>query len=101
LSAALLMIVSFESAFQVREGAKPWLVEFRHPALGDRVDRDDVDEVQLLAALPLRRDEVRVLEDREVLRDGLARHVQSFAKCRERLAVLPAQAVEQKAAAGV
>ena len=76
-------------------------LEFPDPAFGDLVDRNGIDEVQLFPALPLPGDESSLLENREMLGDGLARHVQPRAKLAERLAVLPVQSIQQLPAAWI
>ena len=57
--------------------------------------------MQLLPAAPLGGDEVRFLEQAEVLRDGLARHVEVLAKLPQRLAVLLVEEVQKPPAAGI
>src|SRR5208337_3356006 len=49
-------------------------LELGNPSFGDLVDRGWVDEVQLLAAPASPRNEVRLLEQRQMLGDRLARH---------------------------
>jgi hypothetical protein len=74
---------------------EPLLLVLRDPARGDLVNRDGVQVVQLLAPAADSGHEVGGLEDREVLRDRLARHFQVRAEVRERLPVTRAQRVEQ------
>ena len=69
--------------------------EFPDPAFGDRVDRDGIDEMQLLSALPFPGNEVCLLEDRQMFRNGLACHVQPLAKLTERLTIPSVQPVEE------
>src|SRR5262245_39225681 len=95
------MVLSFELSLEVRQGAQARALEFSDPALGDRVDRHRVDEVELLAALALRRHQIGVLENSEMLGDRLARHIESPAQLPERLAVVRVQPVEQLPAAGI
>ena len=71
------------------------LLVFLDPTLVDLVDRDGIEEVQLFASAPLDRDEVRSLEELQMLGDGLSRHVQTTAQSAERLAILGVQPIEQ------
>jgi hypothetical protein len=57
--------------------------------------------VQLFPALALRREEVRRSQNREMLRDGLARHGEAAAKLAEGLAVPRLQPIEQLPPAGI
>src|SRR6185437_6838350 len=68
---------------------------FAYPAIGDLVDRDGVEIVPLLAPVSLRRDEVGCLEDREMLRHRLPRHVGPLAKLAQGLSVAGTEPVEQ------
>jgi hypothetical protein len=71
------------------------------PAVGDGVDRLRVDVVQLLPAPPHGGDEVRGLEQREVLADRLPGHIQVGAQLTQRLPVAGVEPVEQVTPAGV
>src|SRR4051812_15493881 len=97
----LLITFSFESLFQLAERGDASAIEFADPAIRNFVDRHRVEVVQLLAASPDGGDEVRALENREVLRHSLARHVEVRAEIRQRLPVLFVQAIQQRAAAGI
>jgi hypothetical protein len=57
--------------------------------------------MQLLAAAPHRRDEIRGLQHAQVLRHALTRHVQVLAQIVERAAVVRVQQVQELAAAGI
>jgi hypothetical protein len=93
--------VLLEFAFEFGESAQlPALVP-ADPARADLVDGDRVQVVELLASAPHDDDEVRRLQDVEVLRDRLTRDVLVGAEFAERLAVARVQAVEQRAAARV
>ncbi len=72
-----------------------------NPAFSDLVDGDGVEIVELLPTLSDRRHEVGGLEDRQVLADGLAGHVQPFGELPEVLSVPLVQAIEQVAATRV
>src|SRR5258708_810505 len=76
-------------------------LKFPNPAFGDLADRNGIDEVQLFSAIPLPRDEIRLLENRQMLGDCLACHVQPAAKIAEGLAILPVQPIQQPPAARV
>ena len=75
--------------------------EFADPAFGNLVKGHWIDEVKLLAALALVRDQVRLREDRQVLCHRLTRHPQSLAQLAQCLATPRVQAIQQLAAAGV
>ena len=72
-----------------------------NPALGDLVDRCGVQVVELLATPSDGRHEVGRLEDRQVLADRLAGHVQAFGEFPEALSVAGVQAIQQLAATRV
>ena len=63
--------------------------------------RYGIQRVQLPASMPLGNDEVGRLEDIEVLRDCLPRHVEVDAQLRQRLPVALMQPIEQRPAAGI
>src|SRR5215470_11695981 len=95
------MVLSFQGFLECRQGAQTLTFEFPDPSLGDLVDRYRIDEMQLLAAKTLPRDEVCLLEDRQMLRDGLARHIEPLTQFAERLAILSMQPVEKLPTASV
>jgi hypothetical protein len=47
------MLISFEGLLEIGQGSEPRLLELPDPAFRDLVDRDRIDEVQLLSALAL------------------------------------------------
>jgi hypothetical protein len=65
------------------------------------VDRHGVEEVELLAPLPLGADQVGGLQDGEVLAHRLAGHREPGAQLPQRLAVALVEPVEQPAPVGV
>src|SRR5262245_11961525 len=91
----------FKSFLQLRDRAQAGPLELPYPTVGDRVNRDRIDEMELLAALALRRQQVGLLEDAEMLRHRLAGHVESLAQLAQRLAVLASEAVQQLATARI
>src|ERR1700683_522172 len=76
-------------------------LEFADPALGDRIDRHGVDEMQLLAALTLHGDEVRAFQYRQMLGYGLAGHGESCAQIIQGLPIATVQPVQQRPATGI
>src|SRR5438093_2120651 len=91
----------FEILLEPGERAQARPLELPDPAVGDRMDRHRIDEMQLLAALAPRRQQVGFFENGEMLRHGLAGHVVPFAQLAQRLAVLPAEAIQQPPAIGI
>src|SRR5262245_28924390 len=89
------MLLSFEFLLQVVQQAEPLAFEFPHPPLVDLVQRHRVDEMQLLPATPDRAHQIGRLEDPDVLRGRLPRHVQVIAELAQRLPVPLVQQVEQ------
>jgi hypothetical protein len=73
------------------------LAVFVDPALVEQLDRDRVEEVQLLPPRTACDDESRVLEDTQVLHHAEARHVQLRFQLGERAAVTLEEQVEQEA----
>ena len=74
---------------------------FADPALADLVDRHRIEIMQLLAPAPDRGDQVRRLQQQEMLRHRLPCYVQVCAQFAERLAVALMQLVQQLPAAPV
>src|SRR5215831_17449597 len=91
----------FKSLLELREHTQPRPLELPYPTVGDRVDRHRIDEMELLAALALRRQQVGLLESGEMLRHRLPGHVESLAQLAQRLAVLASEAVQQLATARI
>ena len=78
------------------------LGELADPAVVDETDRHRVEEVALLAADALRRQESRILEDAQVLHDPEPRHRRQVpAQLTERLAIALEEPVEQHPPTGV
>jgi hypothetical protein len=98
---ALVIAFSFELLLEFGKRRQPWPFKLVDPALGNLVDRHRIDEVKLLAALPLRRNQIRLLENGEMLGDSLPRHGETVAQFEERLPVPPVQTVEQLPSASI
>lgn len=86
---------------QRRQRAQVLLFELAYPALGNPVQRNRIDEVQPLPPFARPRDEIRLLEDREVFGDRLTCHLQPLAQLPQRLAIPGVEPVQQRAAAAV
>src|SRR6266542_6794675 len=95
----LAVVSAIDLPFQIslelaeREQARAFV--FADPAVGDLVDGDGIEVVQLLAPAPECRHEIRFLQDSEMLSDRLAGHVAAFAKLGQCLPVAGTQAVQQ------
>jgi hypothetical protein len=91
----------FERTFEIGEGAEGDALVLVDPAVGDLVNGDGIEEVELVASAAAGGDEVCLLEDAEMLCDGLTGHVNSFAELAEGLSVAGEEPVEEQAAAGI
>lgn len=87
--------------FQFRQHTQSAPFVFVDPAIGDVLDRQRVQIVQLLAAAPNGDHKSRRFEQLEVLGYRLPRHVEVFAKLSERLTVVRSQLIEQLPATGI
>src|SRR6185369_14955125 len=87
-----------QSFLERGERAYAVAVELADPAVVEGVDGRGIEKVQLLAAAPEGDDEVRHLEEREVLGHRLAGHRQLLAQLGERLAGVGVQPIEERAA---
>jgi hypothetical protein len=72
-----------------------------NPAVGNLMQRNGIQVVQLEPSSSHAADEIGRLEHREVLAHRLARHFEVLAQLPERLPVVLAQPVEQQPTAGV
>src|SRR6478752_613020 len=88
---------SLQFPLQFRERSQTRVFEFADPAFGNVVDRHRIDEMKSLPALPVPRHQVRLFENRQVLRDSLTSHVQSLAKISKRLSISLTKPVEELA----
>jgi len=92
---------AFEGAFEIGEGAEGDALVLVDPAVGDLVNGDGVEEVELVASATAGGDEVGLLKNAEMFGDGLTGHVEPAAKIGESLPVLGKETVEEQAAAGI
>src|SRR6185437_4620361 len=90
-----LIVIPFQVSLEVAERAQARALILADPAVGDFMDRHGIEVVQLLAALPARCDEARVLENGEVLGHRLACHRVPFAEFVQCLAVPRVEIVQQ------
>ncbi len=97
----LLLRLIFETVFQLAQCLQALAFVLANPALVDLMQRRRIEVVQLLAPMPQRDDEIGLLEQCEVLGDGLPRHVETGTQFPQRLAVLCIQPVQQLPPAGV
>ena len=74
---------------------------FADPSFVDLVDRDRIEEMQLLPAVPDHREEVGGFENLEMLGHGLAGHIEMGAEFRECPPIRLLQLIEKVAAAGI
>src|SRR5262245_22411172 len=95
------MALSLQSLPELVERLQASALELLHPAVVDLVDGHGVQEVELLAASPRGADEVRLLEQRQVLRDRLPGHPHPLAELREREPARLVEAIEQLPPAGI
>src|SRR5215212_11196272 len=73
---SVLVIVALQLVLEVEKRRDPALRVLVDPPVVDLADRERVEEVELLPALPPGDDEVGLLEDPQVLHDAVARHLQ-------------------------
>lgn len=93
--------MSFEFGFKGEQYAKAIAFEFVDPEFLYLKERNGVEVVELLPPLPDDGDQIGGFELLQVLGDGLAGHVHVLAQCRERLAVVGVQLVQQAPSPGV
>jgi hypothetical protein len=96
-----VIVFSFKVFLELRKRTQSGKLEFADPTLGDLVDRHGVDEVQLFPAVPFPGDEIGLLEDRQMLRDCLAGHLQPLAQFTKRLAISAVQPIQQPPTASI
>src|SRR5689334_5969589 len=92
-----LLITLLQLPFQLAERGKFPALEFPDPAFADLMDRNGINVVQLLAAMPERGDEISRFENPEVLCDRLPRHGEAVAEFVQRLSVFGVKPVQQRA----
>ncbi len=95
------MVRTFESSLELPQRLEARALELGDPSVVDFLQRNRVEEVQLLAPAPVHRDEVRRFEHGEVLGDALPGHLEVLAELTQGLPVLHVQAVEKLASPGI
>ncbi len=96
-----LGIVLLQSLFQTMQGFEVRFLELGDPSLVDRLKGNGIEEVQLLSSVSHGSDEIRRFEERQVLRDTLARHVEMLAQLVQCLAVVFVQHVQESSSTWV
>src|SRR5690554_6341215 len=81
------LVVYFEFRFQIVQEGQALLLEFPHPTPVNFVERDRIDEMQLLSAPFYGADEVSRFENSDVLGDRLSSHVEMLAQVPQRSSV--------------
>ena len=90
-----------QSLFQIRKRPEARLFELGDPPFIDFLERNWIEEVEFLPAIPHRGDQVRSHQQVKVLRYTLPCHIQVFAQLIERAAIVFMQQIQQLAPAGV
>src|SRR5882757_7116192 len=91
-----LLIALLQLPFQFAERDELAALEFLDPPLADLMDRQRIEIVQLLAAMPERGDEVGRLENRKVLCHRLPGHGEAVAEVVQGLSVAGVKPVQQR-----
>src|ERR1035438_6001653 len=99
MSSFLVWLFGFGTFFQIAQRLEAMAFVFANPALGDLVNRHWIEVMQLLSPAPDDGDQIRRLQQQEMLRDRLPRHVEVRAQFAERLPVALVQLIEQLTAA--
>ena len=81
--------------FQFAERDQLCALEFPDPSFADLVDRHRVEVVQFLASMLHSSDEVRRLQNPEMLGHGLPCHGEAVAKFEQRLSVAGVKPIQQ------
>lgn len=87
--------------FEFRERLETGLLELGEPALVDFLKRYRIEEVEFFAAPPHDRNEIRRLQNIQMLCDALARHIHVLAQLIQRAAIMRMQKIEQLAPARI
>ena len=98
---SFLVLFLFETFFQIAQRLEAVAFVFADPALADLVDRHRVEVMQFLAPAPDDGDQIRRLQQQEMLGHRLPRHVEVPAQFAECLPVAPVQLIEQLSTAFV
>src|SRR6185436_9290095 len=101
LGSIFSLITLLQLPFQLAERCKFPALEFPDPAFADLMDRNRIEVVQLLTAMPQRGDEVGRFENPKVLCHRLSRHGEAVAELVQRLSVPGVKPVEQRAPRGI
>src|SRR6266536_2009092 len=95
LSVVSAIDLPFQISLELAERAQARALVFADPAVGDVVDGNGIEVVQLLAPAPECRHEIRFLQNSEMFGYRLAGHAVPFAKLGQCLPVAGTQAVQQ------
>src|SRR6516165_1674676 len=95
------LILRLQASLEFGERTQANALVFPDPALGDLIDRNWIEVVQLLAAAPRRGDQIGALENGEVLAHRLPRHVEARTQLAQGLAIVRAQPIKKLPAARV
>ena len=90
-----------EHRFEVGERRRPLAGVLTDPPVGDQLDGDGVEEVELLATGASGHDHARPLQDPQVLHHPEPAHLHAFEELGERAAVALEEPVEKVAPGGV
>ena len=90
-----------EHRLEVGERRRPLAGVLADPAVGDQLDRDGIEEVELLATGAPGHDHPRSLQDPQVLHDPEPAHLHPLEELGERAAVALEEPVEEVAPGGV
>jgi len=90
-----LLISRLQYLFHVAQRLQARTLEFADPAFANLMDRHGIEVVKLLAAAFDRRDQIRLLENGQVLAHCLPRHGKALAQLTKRLSIVGAQAIQQ------
>lgn len=89
------MRLSFEVSFEIAQRAQTMAFEFSNPALGDFIDRNGVEVMELFAPAPDGRDQICLFEYCEVFRYSLTRHIEFLTQFTQRLSAPCVKPIQQ------
>src|SRR5262245_2718156 len=96
-----LLITRLQSLLELAQRLQPVTLVFPDPTLGDLMNRDGIEVVQLLAAALDGRDQIGALQNPQMLADRLPRHGKPRTQLVQGLTVLRVEPIEKLAAARV